>query len=45
MLWSQWDRYVIDAERMKTLRDKTIKKIPLKIMKNVIQFIIYVTLL
>ena len=36
---------MIDAKRIKTLRDKAIEKISLKAMKNVIQFIIYVTLL
>ena len=36
---------MIDAKRIKTLRNKMIKKNSLKTMKNAIQFIIYVTLL
>ena len=36
---------MIDTKRIKILRDKVIKKIPLKAMKEIIQLIIYVALL
>ena len=44
-LWTQKNREIIDVERIKTLRNKMTKKIFFEVIKKIIQFIIYVTLL
>ena len=45
MLWSQQDRYVTNAERMESLQDKVVEKIPLEAIKEAIQPTTYAALL